>query len=82
MAKRKEPDMVEVQVSKCQKCGSTRRSEYHGTQTIEQAFPGIASDGTEYTHTIWRRCACLDCGQHRIDIYRENRAESSGYRTS
>lgn len=77
---RKESVVVEASVTSCPVCGSIRRSEYHGTVTHE--ISGITEEGAEFTHVIWKRCECLDCGQHRIDKYRENRGEFSGKRRS
>lgn len=60
--------------TRCRKCGSTRRTAYHGTTT--RAITGIdPTTGQPYTHVIWSRTACLDCGQHRMDKRSENRPD-------
>jgi ribosomal protein L32 len=51
-------------LSKCPKCGSTRRAPYW--QKVERAISGV-KDGKLYSKVVWRRTKCLDCGQHRRD---------------
>jgi hypothetical protein len=63
--------VVEASPSQCPKCLSTQRTGY--TQTIVQAYSGLAKDRRPYTHIVRRRCQCLACGQHRIDRSLENR---------
>lgn len=61
-------------VSRCKKCGSTRRAPYHGRK--ELSFAGLDKDAQPYTHVVWRRTACLDCGQARVDRVTENRPQT------
>lgn len=61
----------ETTPSRC-KCGSTRRGPYHNVVT--RAIAGEDENGP-YTHVVWARTECLDCGQHRRDRRRENRTK-------
>lgn len=73
--KRQKPEVAVATVTRCPACGSTEREAYSGVVTKE--LPGIdPQTGGAYTHVIWRRTACRDCGQHRIDRHRENRPAS------
>ena len=74
-SKTQEIPYVEAGVTRC-RCGSTERSEY--TNRREHAHAGIATDGKPYTHTVWRDTKCLNCGQRRCDIARENRVQPIG----
>lgn len=57
--------------SRCPKCDSTKRKAYKGSpRVLEQ---GGMLDGKPYTHVVWRRTACADCGQARVDKSFENR---------
>ena len=64
-------DIVDVQVSRCKRCGSTDRKPY--TSKVELVGNGIAN-GQPYTSVIVRhtQCANPDCGQHRVDRFYEN----------
>lgn len=55
-------DKAEVIASRCQKCGSTHRSQYQNTQRRD-----FAKAGTPFSEIIYRRCQCLDCLQWRVD---------------
>ena len=57
--------------TRCPVCGSTERGRYDATSA--QEFGGLAPDGRPYTHIIRRWCACLACGQRRVDRFYENR---------
>lgn len=70
--KRKPREQVQVEISGCPKCGSTKRTKYH--HRTDQEYRG-AWKGKPCTHIIRRRTECLECGQHRIDIHAENRGE-------
>lgn len=65
-------DIVEVELPRCKKCGSTDREPYHGTTTYEKPIEG-EHNGEPFTHVIWKRTRCRSCGQARVDKYRENR---------
>jgi hypothetical protein len=39
----------------------------------EHEFAGTDTEGQPFTHTVWRRTKCADCGQFRVDRHRENR---------
>jgi hypothetical protein len=52
-------------LSCCPSCGSAKREDYHNVRRLP--FGGITPDGRAYTHVIWRRTRCLDCGQARDD---------------
>lgn len=62
---------VDAPVSRCPKCGSTRRTRLRQTQI--QAHGGETPAGLPYTHIVRRWVECVACGQVRIDITRENR---------
>jgi len=63
--KKTEPaPVVEVELSKCPTCASTKRSNYANTRTLEY---GSVIEGRECSKVVWRNCWCLECGQHRID---------------
>ena len=66
------PSVVEGQRTRCTTCGSTEREPYHGV--IEQAIAGVdPKTGQLYTHVVWRRTRCRDCGKNRVDRSYENR---------
>ena len=67
-------DLITVEPSRCNRCGSTRRSDYYGK--TEQAFQG-EHNGQPFTHIVRRRTRCLDCAQTRIDRTYENRSGRS-----
>ena len=58
------------QLTRCPRCGSTERGRYLTRRELEHAGEDA---GQPYTHTVWRRCRCESCGQHRVDRHRENR---------
>jgi len=64
------PAVTTAEAVRCPACGSTQRSKYHGT--VERMIAGTQA-GRPHTHIIWRRCACLDCGRHRVEKTYENR---------
>ena len=51
---------TERKLTKCKRCGSTKRSGYRNT--IKRELGNV----TMY----WRYCNCEDCGQLRVDIER------------
>ncbi len=55
-------------------CGSTRRTGY--TSIVTRELNG-AIDGHPYTHIVWKRTRCSDCGQTRVDLFHENRPKES-----
>lgn len=65
------PPVVNAVVTKCPTCGSTERERYF--HTVERAIAGVDRDGKHYTHVVWRRTRCANCGQIRIDRSYENR---------
>lgn len=62
---RKATDIVTVLPSRCEKCHSTRRTEY--SNTIEHPYIDVDPGGRPYTAVVWRNTTCLDCGQARRD---------------
>lgn len=56
--------VVDVQLSQCPRCESTRRSEYLDRQLQEYSGTNL---GRKYNRIVRRRTRCLDCGQLRID---------------
>ena len=69
-AKTLDRDVVEIIPACCQRCGSTTRRPYDKVR--ERAVPGNIN-GKQYTHVVWRRTACLACGQARVERHYENR---------
>lgn len=55
-------DVVTVEPSRCQTCGSSKRSPYQNT--TRRDYRGT---GTKFAEIVYRRCQCLDCEQWRID---------------
>lgn len=70
-SKNLERPVVEVVVSHCKTCGSTDKRTT-GQAPLIQDHSGI-HHGKKYTHIVRRRYCCKNCGQHRIDLTRENR---------
>lgn len=62
---------VDVEPSRCKKCGSTERTAYFGVPEVQE-FDGL-HEGEPYTHIVRRRCRCKRCEQVRIDRHYENR---------
>lgn len=62
-----------VRPGRCPKCESTRRAGY--TSIVTRDIAGTI-DGHAYTHITWKRTKCRDCGQHRVDLFHENRPAS------
>lgn len=60
-----------VPISRCPKCGSTERVPYYNRR--ERAISGVTPDGHPYTHVVWRRTRCENCGQVRDDRTYEQR---------
>lgn len=60
-----------AQVTRCPKCGSTERLPYWLKR--EKAIAGVDAAGQPFTHVVWRRTRCADCGQVRDDRHVENR---------
>lgn len=63
-------ETVSADPSRCRKCGSTERTGYGHTREVAH---GGVHEGQAYTHVVWRRTSCTNCGQVRDDISRENR---------
>jgi uncharacterized Zn finger protein len=55
-------DIVEVEASRCKKCGSSRRTKYENAVRRDYAGMGLA-----FVAIIYRTCRCEDCGQARRD---------------
>jgi hypothetical protein len=70
-AKTADRDVVDVEVSRCKRCGSTDRAKY--SSKIEVVGNGM-HDGKPYTSVTVRHTQCLnpDCGQHRVDRFYQN----------
>lgn len=68
------PPVNQVEESRCPKCDSTEREDYHNS--TEQEFGGTDPKGKPYTHIVRRRTKCVACGQERIDRSYENRISS------
>lgn len=66
-------DECDVVTSRCKKCGSSSRTPYQSDPTTLAAAGTDPITGAPYTHVIWRRTACRQCGQARIDKCYENR---------
>lgn len=67
----KERSFARVDPSRCRACDSTERRPYIGSPIVCE-FAGEFA-GKSYTHVVRRRTACKNCGQHRIDVFYENR---------
>jgi hypothetical protein len=50
--------------TRCPKCKSSSRSKYHSTRT--QEISGLWK-GIPYNRITYRYCACLSCGQSRVE---------------
>lgn len=72
-------DEVTVIVSRCKRCGSTRRARYSANRQIIRNVRGGVEPGTNnpVTHLIVRPTRCLDCGQARRDVSYLNEPELS-----
>lgn len=68
-SKNKPRDEVEVFISACKTCGSTKRTKYTNTQTAD--IEGETLDGRRYNQVTWRNTNCLKCGQARVDRFYE-----------
>jgi hypothetical protein len=66
----REYDECEIESSRCKKCGSTERSAY---RPMHETHINRTPSGKPATHAVWRACHCLKCGQHRRDVFYENR---------
>jgi hypothetical protein len=60
-------DECDVITSRCKRCGSSKRKPYQSDPTTLEAGGVDPITGAPYTHVIWRRTACKQCGQARID---------------
>lgn len=60
-------DECDVVASRCKRCGSSLRKPYQSDPTTLAAGGVDPITGANYTHVIWRRTACKQCGQARID---------------
>lgn len=77
-SKNVERDECDVIASRCKRCGSSRRKPYQSDPTTLAAAGTDPITGASYTHVIWRRTACKDCGQARIDKCYEYRETEDG----
>jgi hypothetical protein len=66
-APRTKPPEVDVELSRCPRCGSTSRTGYHSTKC--RAITGTLPDGRPYKLVVWKRTQCRDCGLNRIDRF-------------
>lgn len=66
-----EREQVEGRLTRCTKCGSTKRTKYSNRREIPHG--GVDADGKPFTHVVWRNTCCADCGQARVDRHLENR---------
>lgn len=60
--------VVDVVLSRCPECGSSRRSQYEKSETTEAR--GVV-DGQPFNAIVFRACQCLECGQWRKDRSKE-----------
>ena len=77
-AKTADRDVVDVEVSRCKRCGCTDRAPY--SSKIELVGCGV-HNGQPYTSVIVRHTQCQnpDCYQHRVDrFYQNSTAEIRG----
>lgn len=68
-------DEVDVIGSRCKRCGSSNRTPYQSDPTTLDYCGTDPITGRPYNQIIWRRTACGDCGQARVDKCYEQRAE-------
>lgn len=68
-SKNKARDEVEVFISACKSCGSTKRTRY--TNTITHDLEGELPTGQRYNQVTWRNTTCRKCGQARVDRFYE-----------
>ena len=61
----------EVQPSRCPKCGSTNRGQYHQVRNFNMKCANTDDKGQLYNRVTWKRTKCRDCGQSRVDRFRE-----------
>lgn len=61
----------------CKKCGSTERIDL----STEEREIRTQVKGRPITHAIWRRSVCANCGQHRRELFHENRDAATGVRS-
>lgn len=60
-----------VVLPQCGSCGSSERTPYQKVNEVEHG--GKTAEGEEYTHIVFKRTKCKNCGQQRVDRIRENR---------
>jgi Zn ribbon nucleic-acid-binding protein len=58
--------IVEVEASRCPKCGSSERTKYENP--VRRDYSG---SGLEFVAIIYRTTRCVDCGQARRDQEKE-----------
>lgn len=70
-------ELADAAVSRCPKCGSTRRKRYYKR---DERPTNRTSSGEPCTHVVmrWTQCAEPGCRQHRIDRTFENRVRAAG----
>lgn len=73
-AKTQEHTVVDVLPAACFRCGSTKRTPYTSTETIDTHGE---RNGQHYNLVTLRRTSCQDCGQHRIERSFEYRPPGS-----
>lgn len=73
------PVKSELKKSSCPKCGCTDHTPYHNT--VERQIEGVTREGQSYNLVVWRRTACIGCGQHRSDRSYELRSKPKTTKT-
>jgi len=65
----------------CPGCQSTERT-VTGKTRPDLEYGGVTVDDRPYTHVVWRRCICTDCGQVYIEQTFENRPKRKARKRS
>lgn len=61
-----------VAVHQCKQCKSSERERYRLVNCV--AHGGVTASGIRYSHVVFRRTKCKQCGTSRVDKFLENRA--------
>lgn len=56
---------IDVNASRCPRCGSAERTPYH--RIITRPISGELPTGELYQAITWRRTNCGSCGQARVE---------------
>jgi ribosomal protein S27AE len=59
----------------CPRCGSTESEKVSGAENRVLAREGTAPSGQPYTHIVWKRRRCCNCGQQHTEKSFELRKE-------